>query len=83
MPIAPAMPIPACRLRTIIIQIGANRGYIALASDPALVAAVNKALAELQAEGKVAEYGKEAGLTYLLPHELAILDNVWEKNLQQ
>jgi hypothetical protein len=63
--------------------IGANRGYVALASEPALLEAVNKALAELQAEGKIAEFGKQAGLTYLPPREPAILGNVWEKIFQR
>jgi len=44
-----------------------------------LLAAVNKALADLKAEGKIADLGKQAGLTYLPPREPAILDNIWEK----
>jgi ABC-type amino acid transport substrate-binding protein len=59
--------------------IGANRGYVGLASDPALIGAVNKALTELAAEGKIAEFGKQAGLTYLPPREPAILGDVWTK----
>jgi ABC-type amino acid transport substrate-binding protein len=63
--------------------IGANRGYVTLASEPALLEAVNKALAEMQAEGRIAELGKQAGLTYLPPREPAILGNVWEKIFQK
>jgi ABC-type amino acid transport substrate-binding protein len=63
--------------------IGANRGYVMLASEPALLAAVNKALSDLQAEGKIADFGKQAGLTYLPPREPAILGNVWEKIIQK
>jgi ABC-type amino acid transport substrate-binding protein len=63
--------------------IGANRGFVALASEPTLLAAVNKALAELQAEGKVADFGTRAGLTYLPPQEPAILGNIWEKIFQK
>lgn len=63
--------------------IGANRGYIGLASDPALIEAVNKALTDLAAEGKVAEFGKQAGLTYLPPREPAILGDVWGKIIQR
>jgi ABC-type amino acid transport substrate-binding protein len=63
--------------------IAANRGYITLASEPALLAAVNKALSDLQAEGKIADFGKQAGLTYLPPREPAILGNVWEKIIQK
>ncbi len=59
--------------------IGANRGYVTLASEPALLAAVNRALADLQAEGKIADFSTQAGLTYLPPREPAILGNVWEK----
>jgi ABC-type amino acid transport substrate-binding protein len=62
--------------------IGANRGYVALASEPALLAAVNKALGELTAEGRIAELGKQAGLTYLPPREPAILGDVWAQIIQ-
>jgi ABC-type amino acid transport substrate-binding protein len=47
--------------------IGANRGYVGLASDPDLLIAVNKALSDLQAAGTIAELGRAAGLTYLPP----------------
>lgn len=63
--------------------IGANRGYVGLASDPALIDAVNKALAALAAEGRIAEFGKQAGLTYLPPREPAILGDVWMKIIQR
>lgn len=63
--------------------IGANRGYVGLASDGALVDAVNKVLTDLAAEGKIAEFGKQAGLTYLPPHEPAILGDVWGKIIQR
>jgi ABC-type amino acid transport substrate-binding protein len=63
--------------------IGANRGYVTLASEPALLVSVNKALSDLQAEGKIADFGKQAGLTYLPPREPAILGNVWEKIIQK
>jgi len=63
--------------------IGANRAYVALASEPTLLVAVNKALADLQAEGKIEEFGKQAGLTYLPPREPAILGNVWDKIIQK
>ncbi|MGY8680520.1 transporter substrate-binding domain-containing protein [Bradyrhizobium sp. UFLA05-153] len=63
--------------------IGANRGYVGLASDPALLTAVNKALTDLMAEGKIAEFGKQAGLTYLPPREPAILGDVWKQIIQR
>jgi ABC-type amino acid transport substrate-binding protein len=63
--------------------IGANRGYVGLGSDPALIEAVNKALTDLTAEGKIAEFGKQAGLTYLPPREPAILGDVWTKIIQR
>lgn len=63
--------------------IGANRGYVGLGSDPALIEAVNKALMDLAAEGKIAELGKQAGLTYLPPREPAILGDVWTKIIQR
>lgn len=63
--------------------IGANRGYVGLGSDPALIEAVNKTLTDLGAEGRIAEFGKQAGLTYLPPREPAILGDVWGKIIQQ
>jgi hypothetical protein len=63
--------------------IGANRGYVGLGSDPALIEAVNKALTDLAAEGRIAEFGKQAGLTYLPPREPAILGDVWTKIIQR
>lgn len=63
--------------------IGANRGYVGLASDGALIEAVNKALGQLAAEGKIADFGKQAGLTYLPPREPAILGDVWTKIIQR
>ena len=63
--------------------IGANRGYVGLASDPDLLAAVNKALSDLQAAGTIAELAQAAGLTYLPPREPAILGDVWLKILQR
>ena len=63
--------------------IGANRGYVGLGSDPALIEAVDKALSGLAAEGKIAEFGRQAGLTYLPPREPAILGDVWTKIIQR
>ena len=63
--------------------IGANRGYVGLASDPALLAAVDQALDDLKAEGKIAEFGRQAGLTYLPPREPAILGDVWQQIMQR
>ena len=63
--------------------IGANRGYVALAGESALLVAVNTALADLQAEGKIAGFARQAGLTYLQPREPAILGDVWEKVIQR
>jgi ABC-type amino acid transport substrate-binding protein len=64
-----------------LYPIGANRGYVGLASDPALLDAVNKALSELQAAGTIAELGRTAGLTYLAPREPVILGDVMLKIL--
>ena len=63
--------------------IGANRGYVGLGSDPALIESVDKALTDLAAEGKIAEFGRQAGLTYLPPHEPAILGDVWTRIIQR
>lgn len=63
--------------------IGVNRGYVGLASDPALIEAVNKALSDLQAAGTIAELARTAGLTYLPPVEPAILGDQLLRVLQQ
>jgi ABC-type amino acid transport substrate-binding protein len=63
--------------------IGFNRGYVGLASDPALLVAVNKALFDLQAAGTIADLGRAAGLTYLPPREPAILGDALLKVLQK
>jgi ABC-type amino acid transport substrate-binding protein len=61
--------------------IGANRGYVGLADDRALLAAVDKAISDLQAAGTMAEFGRAAGLTYLPPHEPAVLGDAMMKVL--
>ena len=63
--------------------VGVNRGYVGLASDPALIVMVNKALSELQAAGTIAELARTAGLTYLPPVEPAILGDQLLRVLQQ
>ncbi len=63
--------------------IGANRAYVALASDAALLAAVNKALSDLQAKGTITELAREAGLTYLPPREPLVVGNVLQQILQK
>jgi ABC-type amino acid transport substrate-binding protein len=61
--------------------IGVNRGYVGLAGDEALLAAVNKALSDLQAAGTIASLARAAGLTFLPPREPVILGDVWQKIL--
>jgi ABC-type amino acid transport substrate-binding protein len=61
--------------------IGANRGYVGLSSDAALLAAANKALADLQAAGTIADLAQQAGLTYLPPREPAVLGDAFQKIL--
>ncbi|MDA9500241.1 substrate-binding periplasmic protein [Bradyrhizobium sp. CCBAU 11357] len=78
-----AHPDTAIRASGYYYPIGANRGYVGLASDGALIEAVNKALTELTASGRIAEFGKQAGLTYLPPREPAILGDVWTKIIQR
>jgi ABC-type amino acid transport substrate-binding protein len=63
--------------------IGVNRGYVGLAGDPALIASVDRALADLQSSGKIADLAKAAGLTYLPPREPAILGDAMMKALQR
>jgi ABC-type amino acid transport substrate-binding protein len=53
--------------------IGANRGYVGLASEADLLAAVNKVLSDLQTQGATAELARAAGVTFLPPREPAVL----------
>ena len=50
---------------------------------PALIAAVNKVLSDLQAGGTIADLAKAAGLTYLPPVQPAILGDELLKVLQK
>ncbi len=63
--------------------IGANRGYVGLASDPTLLVAVNQALSDLQGAGTIAELGRAAGLTFLPPREPAILGDEMQRMLRK
>jgi ABC-type amino acid transport substrate-binding protein len=64
--------------------IGANRGYVGLASEADLLAAVNKVLSDLQTQGAMAEFARAAGATYLPPREPAILGgDLLQKILQK
>ena len=84
MPTAPRIRTRRLAASGYFYPIGANRGYVGLATDPSLLAAVNKALTELQAAGHHRRaFGRAAGLTYLPPREPAILGDVWLKILQK
>lgn len=64
--------------------IGANRGYVGLASDADLLVAVNKVLSGLQTRGATAELARAAGVTFLPPREPAVLSgNLLLKILQK
>src|SRR3974390_712759 len=63
--------------------IGDNRGYVALARDPALLTPVNKALSDLRARGSIAELARAAGLTYLPPREPVVLGDALQQILQR
>jgi ABC-type amino acid transport substrate-binding protein len=65
-----------------LYPVGANRGYVGLADKPELIAAVDKALADLQASGKLAEFGQATGLTYLPPREPSVLGDAFQKILR-
>jgi ABC-type amino acid transport substrate-binding protein len=65
-----------------LYPIGANRGYVGLASNPGLIAEVNRVLAGLQASGKLAEFGQATGLTYLAPREPAVLGDAFQRVLR-
>ncbi len=62
--------------------IGANRAYVGLASNPALIEAVNKVLSDLEANGTIEQFAKTSGLSYLKPREPIILGDVLPQILQ-
>jgi ABC-type amino acid transport substrate-binding protein len=63
--------------------IGVNRGYVGLASNPALLAEINTALSALQADGTVAKLAEAAGVSFLPPREPVILGDAMMKALHQ
>jgi ABC-type amino acid transport substrate-binding protein len=63
--------------------IGINRGYVGLASNPALLAEINTALSALQADGTVARLAEAAGVSFLPPREPVILGDAMMKALHQ
>jgi ABC-type amino acid transport substrate-binding protein len=63
--------------------VGANRGYVGLASDPTLLADVDKALDDLMAKGTVTELAHAAGVTYLAPREPVIFSETLPQILQK
>jgi ABC-type amino acid transport substrate-binding protein len=63
--------------------IGINRGYVGLASNPALLAEINTALSVLQADGTVAKLAEAAGVSFLAPREPVILGDAMMKALHQ
>jgi ABC-type amino acid transport substrate-binding protein len=63
--------------------IGANRAYVGLASDPALIAAVNRALSNLETNGTIEQFARTSGLAYLQPREPIILGDVLQQILQK
>jgi len=63
--------------------VGANRGYVALVSEPILLDSVNKVLSDLQAKGLLAELAHAAGLTYLPPREPLVLGEALQQILQK
>ena len=63
--------------------IGINRGYVGLASNPALLAEINTALSALQTDGTVAKLAEAAGVSFLAPREPVILGDAMMKALHQ
>ncbi len=57
-------------------QLGFNIGYVAKASDTALVDRVNRALADLAAKNEFVAMAKAAGMTYVAPRAPAITGGV-------
>ncbi len=63
--------------------IGANRAYVGLAGDGALIDAVNKALSELEAKGAIEQFARASGLSYLQPREPVVLGDVLPQILRK
>ncbi|HEX4793645.1 MAG TPA: transporter substrate-binding domain-containing protein, partial [Humisphaera sp.] len=77
-----ARPNSAIKGSGYFYPIGVNRGFVGLASDPALLVEVNKVLSDLQEKGALAEFARSAGLTFLPPREPAILGDAMMKAIQ-
>jgi ABC-type amino acid transport substrate-binding protein len=65
-----------------LYPIGVNRGYVGLRRNRDFMAEVDRALDELQASGKLAAFGRAAGLTYLPPREPVVLGDAFQKILR-
>ena len=79
-PTAPRIPTPMAA-SGYYYPVGANRGYVGLDSDHGADRSRQQGADGVAAEGKIAEFGKQAGLTYLPPREPAILGDVWLKDI--
>jgi len=57
-------------------RIGFNMGLVGLATNAALVEAVDKAIADLEQQGELPKLAAAAGLTYVPPTEPKVADNI-------
>lgn len=64
-------------------RIGFNMGLVGLASNAALIEAVDKAIADLDQQGELPKLATAAGLTYVPPREPRIADNIAMSDLAE
>ena len=57
-------------------KIGFNMGYVGLATDQKLIAAVDAAIADIIAKGELPAMAKSAGMTYVPPTEPDVLEGI-------
>jgi hypothetical protein len=57
-------------------RIGFNMGFVALATEAALIEQVNQAIADMTAKNELPALAQAAGATYLAPHQPDILEHI-------
>ena len=63
-------------------RVGFNIGFVGLASEPGLIARVDRAIEALLAKHEVVPLAREAGLTYLPPRQPEILEHLTLRDLR-
>ncbi len=76
---------PATKLKTtgFYHRVGFNMGLVGLASNAALIEAVDRAIADLEQKGELPALAAAAGLTYVPPREPKVADSISMSDLTE